>query len=123
VRGAAAYQREDVGDGRGTLEWTRDAGDGRPPSLPMAAPPSSPPWLRRRQSPVMLRYAWGVFHEVGGSVSIPRGMDGDRGVWAGVGSASGLTERGVIDGPGLNPACADPREFTGIGLSSPPGRG
>jgi hypothetical protein len=65
----------------------------------------------------------GVFHEVGGCVSIRRGMDGNGGVWAGVGSASDLTERGVIDGPGLNLARADPREFTGIGLSSPPGRG
>jgi hypothetical protein len=46
-------------------------------------------WPRRRQSPVTLRSAWGFFHEVGASVSIRDGLDGDGGVWAGFSSASG----------------------------------
>jgi hypothetical protein len=67
--------------------------------------------------------AWGFFHKVGAGVSVRRGMGRDGGVWAGVSSASSITERAVADGPGLNLARVDPRGLTGIGPSSPPGWG
>jgi hypothetical protein len=52
------------------------------------------------------------YHELGQDDSIQRGMDGVERVWAGLSSASGVTERAVAVGPGLNLARADPRGLT-----------
>jgi hypothetical protein len=61
------------------------------------------------------------FHELGEDDSIQSGMDGVERVWAGVISASGVTERAVAVGPGLNLARADPRGLTRNGPRSRPG--
>jgi hypothetical protein len=112
-----------------TAERVRDAGDGRG-AVEMGG--------RRhcRQQCCQVRRAgraaarvstrrsiWEFFHEVGGGVSIRCGTDGDGGVWAGISSASGRTERAVLDGPELNLAHGDPRGLTGFGPLSPPGWG
>ena len=62
-------------------------------------------------------------HGSGGLVWIRRGIDGFGGVWAGLKSAPGLTERRDSGRPGLKLGRCDPTGLAGIGPRIRPGWG
>jgi hypothetical protein len=64
-----------------------------------------------------------AFHGLRGRAGIQCGIDGFGGVWAGLKSVVGLTERGDLIGPELKLGRCDPRGLAGIGLPTRTGWG